>query len=289
MVYEKLIITQNTLVERGAVCERAIFKDVNGKIVIKSKEIFKDDTKLEMHSIMFKLNDPDAHGDIVLNPRVLDDACLDFMLNGNKVMKWTHQGKEVEAYTKELYIVPENHPIWNDPKYVGAIATVIKFNDEELYKYCRDNGYETSIEGYVEEAEEVTKDIEKTPLFKALYEKIINKFKFKEKENDMAEPEVKPEVTPEVKPEEVVEVKKEIPAEIVDYINSIATEIYAKYDEKYDRLLAMIEEVKTSSATEIEEVKKSYEKNLKEVRKDFVLDKVNTQTDAKPRKRGLCG
>lgn len=70
--YKRLIIKANALVKRGAVGEKAIFKS-------KEKQIVKtDDTKLEMHSIMYMVNKSDSHGAIVKDAKVIEDACADF-------------------------------------------------------------------------------------------------------------------------------------------------------------------------------------------------------------------
>jgi hypothetical protein len=148
--YNKLIITANALVKRGAVQETAIFKELTG--LVKAENITKVfDDKLEMHSIMYMLNKEDAHGCLVEAQKALDDACLDFMENGEKRLKMTHDGDFVNAKVMQLYIVPKGHPIWSDEKYIGAIASVTKFLDPVLYEQMKDENWETSIEGQAEE------------------------------------------------------------------------------------------------------------------------------------------
>jgi len=119
MEYTKLFIHENTLVPRGAVQEKAIYKSTNGKVYKQIKTIEKvgDDEKLELHSIMYMLNKRDSHGNYCSNPEVLRAACADFMKNGDKIVRMSHEGEQVEASVMELYIVPENHPLWSEKKY----------------------------------------------------------------------------------------------------------------------------------------------------------------------------
>ena len=145
--YTKLKITGNALVPRGAVGVKAVFKGKEQRIVKA------DDSKLEMHTIMYMVNQLDSHKAIVKQDKVIEDACLDFMLNGEKRVKLTHDGDFIDAHVMQLYIVPENHPMWSDEKYIGALATVTKFSDKELYDKCKEEGWETSLEGDVIEEE----------------------------------------------------------------------------------------------------------------------------------------
>ena len=145
--YTKLKITGNALVKRGAVGVKAVFKGKEQRVVKA------DDSKLEMHTIMYMVNQYDSHGAIVKQDKVIEEAWLDFMLNGEKRVKMTHDGDFIDAHVMQLYIVPENHPIWNENKYVGALATVTKFGDKELYYKCKEEGWETSLEGDVIEEE----------------------------------------------------------------------------------------------------------------------------------------
>jgi hypothetical protein len=288
--YLKLIITANTLVEKGAVQEEAIYKELNGKILTttKSLEIRKNDSKMEIESVMYLLNKVDAHGDWVEDPKVLDEAALDFMQNGSKVIKHTHQGKEIEAFVKELYIVPAGHPIWKEDKYVGALVNVIKFKDQELYNFYKENNYETSIEGSVEvEVEE--EPVEKTNLFKKMYNIIINQLKLEgilpmDKDVKKAEGDVDETVKPEeVKVDEPV--KKEIDPMIVEYVTSIVNEFSAKYDAKYDELKAMIENKPQAESEDIIELKKELKELKKEIGKTSQVDSIPTFKKSK----GLLG
>jgi hypothetical protein len=276
--YSKLIISANTIVPKGAVKEKAIYKSVDGKISSKITSIIakSDDEKMALHSIMYMLNSKDSHGNFVTKAEVLEDACTNFMLNGSKIVKYTHDGKEIDASVQQLYIVEKNHPVWSDDKYIGAIANVIKFNDVELYKYCKNNDWETSIEG---EVEEVSVPIEKTNMFKQLYDKIIKEvkevLKMKEPENN----------TNEVVPEDKVttdEVKKELGQEVIDYVASVVLELAAKYDAKYDELKSMIESIKPSDESEeIVEMKKEMKELKKEIGRSSQIDSVQTVKKSK--------
>lgn len=161
--YTKLKITGNALVKRGAVGVKAVFKGKEQRVVKT------DDSKLEMHTIMYMVNQFDSHGAIVKQDKVIEEACLDFMLNGEKRVKMTHDGDFIDAHVMQLYIVPENHPIWNEDKYVGALATVTKFGDKELYDKCKEEGWETSLEGDV-----VEEEISEENIIAKVWEKVKN-------------------------------------------------------------------------------------------------------------------
>jgi hypothetical protein len=279
--YSKLIISANTIVPKGAVKEKAIYKSVDGKISSKITSIIakSDDEKMALHSIMYMLNSKDSHGNFVTKAEVLEDACTNFMLNGSKIVKYTHDGKEIDASVQQLYIVEKNHPVWSDDKYIGAIANVIKFNDVELYKYCKNNDWETSIEG---EVEEVSVPIEKTNMFKQLYDKIIKEvkevLKMKEPENNTNE------VVSENKVDGVAtdDVKKEIDPMIAEYVATIVNELVVKYDAKYDELKSMIESIKPSDESEeIVEMKKEMKELKKEIGRSSQIDSVQTVKKSK--------
>jgi hypothetical protein len=281
--YTKLCITANTLVSRGAVMEQAVFKE-NGKVIKTIKHIEKigDEKKLQMHSICYMLNKKDSHGNYCDDPKVLEDACGDWMLNGSKIIKHTHEGKEIDAYVQQLYIVPAGHPLWKEDKYIGSIANVIQFKDVELYKYYRDNDFETSIEGY---AEEEIVQAEKTNLFKKLYKIITNQLKLEgilpmdkdvKKAEEIVDETVKVE---EVKVEEPV--KKEIDPMIVEYVTSIVNELISKYDAKYDELKAMIENKPEAESEDVIELKKELKELKKEIGKTSQVDSVPAVKKAK--------
>lgn len=282
--YTKLFITANTLVPKGAVQEKGIYKSKDGIIKSKLNNIITkaDDEKMQLHSICYMLNKKDSHGNFVSNPKVLEDACTDFMINGNKIIKHTHEGKEIDASVQQLYIVPKNHPLWKEEKYVGAIANVIQFKNAELYKYYKENDFETSIEG---EAEEAVVPVENTNLFKKLFKLITNQLKIEGiipmgnvDEVKKAEDTTDAKTDETVKPEDTKteEVKKEIDPMIVEFIKTVADEINAKFDAKYDELKKMIEEMKNGNAEEITELKKSIGKSKQadtDVNKDVVIVK----------------
>jgi len=246
--YKKLRISANTLVPRGAVGEKAIFKDADGRKIIKAIEIKKDDLKLEMNSIMYMLNKEDSQGDIVKSANVLEDACLDFMQNGSKVVKFTHDGENTDALIKELYIVPAGHPVWTEKKYTGALANVIKFTDENLYSMCKEKDWETSIEGDVVIEDDAKKE---ENLITKIYNMVMNKFK---KGVDL-----NPEEVPK-EPEQKAEIAPEIMAYVQEIVNA-----------KFEEIKAMIEGGKVQTETEIEAMKTAHKEELKELRKDFVL------------------
>lgn len=161
--YVKLKITGNALVPKGAVGVKAVFKGKEQRVVKA------DDSKLEMHTIMYMVNQFDSHKAIVKQDKVIEEACLDFMLNGEKRVKMTHDGEFVNAHVMQLYIVPENHPMWSEEKYVGALATVTKFGDKELYDKCKEEGWETSLEGDV-----IEEEISEENIIAKVWEKVKN-------------------------------------------------------------------------------------------------------------------
>jgi hypothetical protein len=287
--YTKLRISANTLVPKGAVQEKGIYKSKDGKVTKNIKTIItkSDDEKMVLHSIMYMLGVKDSHGNFITKAKVLEDACTDFMLNGNKVIKHTHEGKQVDASVQQLYIVPENHPLWNESKYVGAIANTIQFNDVELYKYYKENDWETSIEG---EAEEYVIPVEKSNMFKKMYDIIINELKLRGV-LPMGDIELKKEeaIVDETKPKDEViieeEVKKEIDPMIVEYVTSIVSELTSKYDAKFDELKAMIEQSTPKEDEAVIELKKEVLELRKEIAKTSQVD------DIKPVKKvkGLLG
>lgn len=308
--YKKLKITGNALVKRGAVGVKAIFKSAEQKVV-KS-----DDSKQEMFSIMYMVNQFDSHGATIRNGSIIDEACLDFMLNGEKRVKLTHTGEFVDAYVKELYVVPAGHPIWSDEKYIGALAVVTKFHDTELYNQCKEEGWETSLEGEV-----IEEPIDEESIVAKVYNKIKNLLKsgeptmtnkaegdvlilnqslidiskseksFEDKLNDLklllAKYEMPAEApeTVEDSTQKVDEVVSPLMMEAIKTaVNEAITPISSKYDElktivdsKYDELKSMIE---TSSGTiaNISETAKSYDEKIREIRKDFLLEKENQET-----------
>jgi hypothetical protein len=248
--YKKLIIKANALVKRGAVGEKAIFKS-------KEKQIVKtDDTKLEMHSIMYMVNKSDSHGAIVKDAKVIEDACTDFMANGEKRIKLTHDGDFVDAKVMQLYIVPADHPIWKEEKYIGALATVTKFGNEELYNQCKSEGWETSLEGDVIE-EEISED----SIVKKVFEMV--KKMFGKEITIMKEDEKKPE-----KEAEKAELTPEMKDAVIAVVNEAMAGLTAKYEELNTKINAL-----SGETSAVSETAKSFDEKIREIRKDFALDK----------------
>ncbi len=269
--YKKLIIKANALVKRGAVGEKAIFKS-------KEKQITKtDDTKLEMHSIMYMVNKFDSHKAIIKQAKVIEDACLDFMVNGEKRIKLTHDGDFVDAKVMQLYIVPADHPIWKEEKYIGALATVTKFGNEDLYNQCKSEGWETSLEGDVEE-EEISED----SIVKKVFEMV--KKMFGKEIPIMKEDEKKPEDLKE--PEKEAE-KAELSPEIKDAVLAVVNEAMAGLTAKYEELNAKLNTL-SGETSAVAETAKSFDEKIREIRKDFALDKTPAPIiDTTPVKKSL--
>ena len=320
--YTKLDITANTVVKRGAIGVKAIYKSLDGKAIVEPRAIYKEDSKLQLHSIMYMLNVKDAHGDWVEDAKVLEDACTHFMLKGNKQVKWTHDGEEtLDAIVQQLYIVPAGHPIWKEDKYIGAIANVIQFNSKEEYDKCKDGDYQTSIEGDVEEADD--NDINNSEVNTVEKKKdytgekdtreVMDKFyvlsnamsNILYSDKTVAEKltEMKTSIeqfsadvgtavvaeapkTDEVKPDEVVEddTKEVAKAEVPAEVTTYVESVKAEIMAELEAIKAMIP--KTEVVTE--EIKKSFGKDLKEIRKELAL---STTDDVKVKnvKKGLLG
>jgi hypothetical protein len=309
--YKKLIIKANALVKRGAVGEKAIFKS-------KDKQIIKsDDTKLEMHSIMYMVAKEDSHGAIINDQKVIEDACLDFMQNGDKRVKLTHDGDFIDAHVMQLYIVPKDHPIWKEEKYIGALATVTKFADEALYNQCKSEGWETSLEGDV-----VEQEINETDgIVKKVFE-MVKKLLGKETpmEDEKKEPEkvVAKDYNGEKQmnelykkysaftdafwtirnsdkdiSEKIAEMKISVTQFVADLggdADPVKTELDAA-DNVEEVVKSAIEKaiVKLSEKHEaaITEIKKEYTEKIREIRKDFALDKEIAPIVTAPVKKSL--
>lgn len=248
MKYLSFKISANALVKKGAVGQKAIYK--SNEKSLKLLNIQKDDVKHELHSIWYMLNKEDAHGDYVDSQEVLDSACLDFMQNGNKQIKLTHNGAEQEAFVKELYIVPANHPIWKDDQYIGSIAGVIKFQDVGLYELCKNEEWETSIEGVA-----MTDEIEKSEAEqqKGFFTVIKNFFLKTEPEKETTE------VIEKALPEEI---KLYIDGEIEKMKASLLAEMKSSTE-------AEISQVKKTADDKIANLKKEHEAESKEIRKEI--------------------
>jgi len=150
--YTKLRITANALVPRGAVQEKAIFKDAN--IRVQLTDVIKAEDKQIMYSIMFHLNKADSQDCIVTKAEVLEEAAREFMKTGAKNLKILHNGEFTDgAEYQELWIVKAGDPIFTKPEHVGALANGIYFPDKALFQKMKTEGWETSIEGTAEEIE----------------------------------------------------------------------------------------------------------------------------------------
>jgi hypothetical protein len=202
------------------------------------------------------VNQFDSHRAIVKQDKVIEEACLDFMVNGEKRIKLTHDGDFIDAKVMQLYIVPVDHPIWKEEKYIGALATVTKFGSEELYNQCKSEGWETSLEGDVEEEE-----INENSIVKKVFEMV--KKMFGKEIAIMKEDEKKPE-------DEIV--KAELTPEMKDAIMAVVNEAMAGLSAKYNELSEKINALSGETSAAVETTK-SFDEKIREIRKDFALDK----------------
>lgn len=174
--YKALKIKCNTIVPKGAVGEKAVFK-ADGSFKKKGTDtVFKetevtDGIEYKMYSIMYLMNKEDSQGDSLQDTEVRDEAMKDFMAEGDKIIKYTHTKKDgesidIKANILELYVVKEGDPIFVEEYQKGAIANCIKFEDKEQYNFCKDNDWETSIEGVAEIEEYEEKSNDEEGLFK---------------------------------------------------------------------------------------------------------------------------
>ena len=159
--YTKVRVYLNTLVPKGAMQTKAVFMSIdgdnyssefnNGKYKF-TAPVVKDDERMIMYSVMLHLNIADSQKYGITKRSVLEDAQEDFIANGNKKMAWTHTKKdgrsmECEAYCYAVWEIQPNDPIFPDPKYVGGIACGNRFKDREMWNFCKNEDWETSIEG----------------------------------------------------------------------------------------------------------------------------------------------
>ncbi len=182
--YVELHISANALVPKGAVGVESVFK-ADGNFVKKVPVLKFNDEKMEMYTILYKLNGEDSQGYICDDPKVLAKAREEFVQNGGmKEVKLLHDGINLDgkALTCELWTVKQEvmkageeldgemlkentilrDPVFPDEEYIGALAVCTKFYDEGLWNKVKLEKWETSIEGkakFVEfenEEEEIT-------------------------------------------------------------------------------------------------------------------------------------
>lgn len=244
--YTKIKITANALVPRGAVQEKAIFKDGEQRILL--TDVVKSEEKQMMYSIMFHLNKADSQNCIVEEASVLEASARDFMKSGAKNLKILHEGNLTDgAEIQELWIVKAGDPIFNKPDQVGALANCIYFPDKELFQKMKTEGWETSIEGQAEEVE-----IEKED--PSWIEKIAKRV--------MEMLNIKKEVT-KMNPEEV---KALILETVTPLLNALRDEVKPKEPEAPEAELEMQKKI-TGLETEIATLKKSNETIITELKK----------------------
>lgn len=162
--YKKLIIEHDCLVPKGAMQVETIFKEDKDGHFIKPKEtIVKfDDSKQMMYNIMVLFGKVDTQDMILDDEKVRTETQIDYLANGDKILKFTHQKNEddepydINAHVAEVYVVKEGDTYF--PEYVGSIARCAYFPDKEEYDIIKEMEFESSIEG-IADLEEI--DIEK--------------------------------------------------------------------------------------------------------------------------------
>ena len=153
--YKKLIITKDTIVPLGAMQVESVFKDdghFSKSEELKVEELLKfDDNNQCMYNVMVVFGKEDSQGMILDDIEVRDEALKSFMVDGDKVLKFTHEKDEdgesfdIDADVLGIYPVQKGDPIF--PDYVDSIARVAKFNDPEEYELVKTMGWQSSIEG----------------------------------------------------------------------------------------------------------------------------------------------
>ena len=168
-IYDKLEIKCNTVVPRGAVREKAIFKDESSNVeMFECREVILNEERQEMSSILYMMNKEDSQGYSVVDPQVLIDARDAFVKSGGMtVVKHTHDGEEIDAFTCELNIIKRGlrkkgeelngeiltedvvlyDPTYPDDKYIDALMSTTKIEDVNKWEEYKDGKWETSIEG----------------------------------------------------------------------------------------------------------------------------------------------
>lgn len=244
--YTKIIITANALVPKGAVQEKAFFKDNEQRVLL--TDVQKSEDKQMMYSIMFHLNKADSQDCIVKKQEVLEEAAREFFKTGSKTLKMLHDGAFVDsAEMQELWIIKAGDPIFTKPEQIGALANCIYFKNKELFQKMKTEGWETSIEGVAEEVE-IEKELNETVIEK-IYLKLKNMFT---KEN------IKKEVN-------MMPTKEELAPIIMEIITPILEALETKLTSKPETV-----EVEAACAPATEEMKKE----LAEVKKSLDALKV---------------
>jgi len=268
--YTKIKITANALVPRGAVQEKAIFKDGEQRILL--TDVIKSEEKQMMYSIMFHLNKSDSQNCIVEDAKVLEAAARDFMKSGAKNLKILHEGNLTDgAEIQELWIIKAGDPIFTKPDQVGALANCIYFPDKELFQKMKTEGWETSIEGQAEEIE-IEKDdpswIEK------IAKKVMEMLNIKKEVTKMNPDEIKAlileTVTPlinalkeEIKPKEPEtekEPEKETPPPVDDEMKKELTDLKKEIADLKKTNETIMTDLKKHGSTQAKEHEKEDEK-----------------------------
>ncbi len=171
-----------SLVTKGAIGRKAVFKS-EGLELVKSAELSKSDDSLQMmYAIAYPVNDEDSQGDIASAEEVRK-AMEYYMLNRYQlnVDREHNLNKETDVFVSENWIVKrgkdENGVILKDPIFpedenVDAWGVGIKFDDVKLYKEAKNSGAEISIYGKAHSVDEDTPE-KKT---KSLIRKILEEF-----------------------------------------------------------------------------------------------------------------
>jgi hypothetical protein len=178
--YLALKIDKDCLVPKGAMKVESIFKD-DGHFKLVEDAICKfDDAKQIMYNVMVLFNKVDSQGMILDNEDLRNQAMMDFLESGDKVLKFSHEkddagdSYDINARILELYIAKENDPIY--PDYVGSIIRSAYFEDKEDYEIAKTLNFQSSIEGKAK-LEEIDLVVEKEKKFnkiKDLLKKIFN-------------------------------------------------------------------------------------------------------------------
>lgn len=183
--YKKLIISHDCLVPKGAMEVESVFKE-DGYFQRPKEAIYKfDDEKQIMYNVMVLFGKEDSQGWILDDEEVRRETLVDYLSNGDKVLKFTHKKDDdgepfdINAHVMEVYTVKSNDEVF--PDYVGSIARSAYFPNKDEYNIIKNMEFQSSIEGTAA-LEEFEVDVDKGVKKKMhkIKDLLINVFDFKD-------------------------------------------------------------------------------------------------------------
>lgn len=154
--YKSLKIARDCLVPKGAMQVKSVFKEDTGEFVtLNETPIYKfDDEKQLMYNIMVKFGKTDSQNMILDNEDVRRDTLIDFIGNGDKVLKFSHKKDDngepfdIEAVVCGADFVRKGDPMFPDDE--DSIYRVAFFKNKDEFDIIKTLKFESSIEGVAE-------------------------------------------------------------------------------------------------------------------------------------------